>query len=599
MAERTARLRIELDGEKQYKKAVEEINRENRTLGAQMQKLAAEYKGNEKSVEALTKKHELLDRQLLENQAKVQETKKQLNAWREAQARVREELGASSEEYKTTQKKIQEYEAALARAETAEIKTQNAIKETNEALENTGKITITVGDAVNNLASKLGINLPQSATQGLNGVMKFSTGTVAAMGASAAAIAAVVKVAKELDEITMKAASKADDLQTQSVKSGLSLRQLQAINYASPFIDVDTSTFTTALEKMPRLLSTAQDQWNKYTEAQAKAAAEGKEFTGTLGAQAQALVDLGVSWEYEDGTLRNANDAFWDIINALHEAGDTTETNAIANDICGKSYADLKPLIQNAEEAQRLMNEANAEGYVLSEEQIKILGELQDQHDKNRMEVEKLQNTIALQFAPASKKALEVYGTAVQKAGQALDDSKLVANFASLVESTLGLVDAGAAMVEALPTWVNPLKMLSDELRGLALVMAAIADFVTIKNGLLPWNWGTGMLKQGLGYGETENNVQRIGRHNINNTDWQTLNAYNAAGTENWRGGLTWVGEAGPELVALPRGSRIYSNQESQSMGVVNNYHINVNGVQELEEVLSWYESRRVRQRMR
>lgn len=39
--------------------------------------------------------------------------------------------------------------------------------------------------------------------------------------------------------------------------------------------------------------------------------------------------------------------------------------------------------------------------------------------------------------------------------------------------------------------------------------------------------------------------------------------ANNAVGTRNWRGGLTWVGETGPELVAPPRGSRIFSPNES------------------------------------
>ncbi|PSK96703.1 TP901 family phage tail tape measure protein [Haloactinopolyspora alba] len=40
----------------------------------------------------------------------------------------------------------------------------------------------------------------------------------------------------------------------------------------------------------------------------------------------------------------------------------------------------------------------------------------------------------------------------------------------------------------------------------------------------------------------------------------------NATGTRNWRGGLTWVGEEGPEIVSLPRGSDIYSNAESRAM---------------------------------
>ena len=37
----------------------------------------------------------------------------------------------------------------------------------------------------------------------------------------------------------------------------------------------------------------------------------------------------------------------------------------------------------------------------------------------------------------------------------------------------------------------------------------------------------------------------------------------NANGTNNWRGGPTWVGERGPELVELPRGSRVLPNKES------------------------------------
>jgi TP901 family phage tail tape measure protein len=49
----------------------------------------------------------------------------------------------------------------------------------------------------------------------------------------------------------------------------------------------------------------------------------------------------------------------------------------------------------------------------------------------------------------------------------------------------------------------------------------------------------------------------------------------NAEGTDYWRGGLTWVGERGPELVNLPRGSRVYSNEESMEMA--GGIHVTVN----------------------
>lgn len=36
----------------------------------------------------------------------------------------------------------------------------------------------------------------------------------------------------------------------------------------------------------------------------------------------------------------------------------------------------------------------------------------------------------------------------------------------------------------------------------------------------------------------------------------------NALGTDNWRGGLSWVGERGPELVNLPRGAQVIPNNK-------------------------------------
>lgn len=54
----------------------------------------------------------------------------------------------------------------------------------------------------------------------------------------------------------------------------------------------------------------------------------------------------------------------------------------------------------------------------------------------------------------------------------------------------------------------------------------------------------------------------------------------NARGTQYWRGGLTWVGEQGPELIELPRGTKVYTAQESEriaaKMGNITQ-HITIN----------------------
>lgn len=44
---------------------------------------------------------------------------------------------------------------------------------------------------------------------------------------------------------------------------------------------------------------------------------------------------------------------------------------------------------------------------------------------------------------------------------------------------------------------------------------------------------------------------------------------HNAEGTDFWQGGLTWVGEKGPELVNLPRGSQVIPNNELGGGGTV------------------------------
>lgn len=49
-----------------------------------------------------------------------------------------------------------------------------------------------------------------------------------------------------------------------------------------------------------------------------------------------------------------------------------------------------------------------------------------------------------------------------------------------------------------------------------------------------------------------------------------------ASGTNSWRGGMTWVGEEGPELINLPKGSKVHSNEDSKKM-VGNTTNINGN----------------------
>ncbi len=70
-------------------------------------------------------------------------------------------------------------------------------------------------------------------------------------------------------------------------------------------------------------------------------------------------------------------------------------------------------------------------------------------------------------------------------------------------------------------------------IEGIGTVMRSIAE---------GWNWLVGKVSGGGDVG------------------------HNAGGTDDWRGGPTWVGERGPELVYLPRHSKVIPNRESMSI---------------------------------
>lgn len=70
----------------------------------------------------------------------------------------------------------------------------------------------------------------------------------------------------------------------------------------------------------------------------------------------------------------------------------------------------------------------------------------------------------------------------------------------------------------------------------------------------------------------------------------------NARGARYWRGGATWIGEEGPELVELPQGSRIYPADQSKRMsgsGDTFIFNVDFERVRDVEKLLSAAENAR------
>ncbi|MBQ6396970.1 MAG: hypothetical protein IJI06_02355 [Oscillospiraceae bacterium] len=576
MATRTAKLRVEIDGEKEYKQAISELNKGNQVLASEMRKLSAEYKGNEDSVEALTAKGDLLERQLLQQRDKVQT--------------LRDALANAAEQYGEADRRTQEWQIKLNDAETAQINLERAIDENNKSIDEQKEGFVeetravgSLGDQVSDLAGKLGIRIPEEAKKALNGIKGMSVESVAALGAIAGAAAAAVQAVKALHELTIAQAANADSLVTQGMVSGVDTRTLQQWQYASELIDVSADTITGSMSRITRTMYDAM--------------------TGNESAQ-QSFEALGISITDSEGQLRSAEDVFYEVIDALGGVQNQTERDAIAMDLMGKSAQELNPLILQGSDALReLAAEAEATGYVLDESQIAKLAEVDDAYQRTQLQIEATKNKLAVEFAPASKAAMETFGNVVQKAGQILVDTRLIENLGAIVQGVMAIIDAGANFAGAIPNWLNPIENLSIQLRVLASVAAVVADGMNALSGWLPWNWGSGKLSTalGLGYGSgNANNYQRLQMSYAGTLeDYDAFYGRNASGNDNWRGGLTYINEAGPEAVFLPNGSQILSAQDTRLLGSGGNtYNINVANVEELQQLLDLLDGLRVRRRM-
>ena len=524
--QRKVGLKIEVDGEKEYKQAINELNKGNQVLASELRKVSEQYKGNEDSIEALNVRGDVLRRQLQQQEDKVKT--------------LRAALQNAASQYGEADKRTQEWQVQLNNAETQEIKLRRALDETNKEIEQQGSDTqeagqkmATLGDQVSGLADKFGIRLPASIKGALDHVDGFSTGTVAAMGAAAAGIGAVklaidgiqagIQAVQKLNEMTLEQAKWADDLLTQSAQTGLSTDLLQQLNYASKFLDFDG--IDKSLVKLTASMDSARDGAEK---------------------QAAAFQALGVSVTNEDGSLRDNWETFKDVIDALGDVENATERDALANDLFGKSYSELKPLIDaGTDSLQELMDTAEESGYVLDESQVKKLGEVDDAYQEYQTQIEAVKKKLAVEFAPVAIDVMTKFGDLATKAGDKLVESDILGKLDGFIEPLGKIFDSLLNLADsALPVVADALNVLADAFAWAADKAAAFFDWLSRLD---------------------EATIQQT-MIDVGDMGYNAAAAYNASGTDNWRGGLTWVGEGGPELVRLPRGSQIYSNQESTQM---------------------------------
>ena len=620
LAERTNKLGESLRGDKEqkYKQSIDQLNASIDVLDAQMRKVAAEYEDSADSADLMAKKNDILTQKIIQQANKVdllESAFKNAAEYYEIGAvetsRWEKELAnAEAELYKMeNQLKRNTEQMAKANEETGE--SAQSMGEIGDAAEEAGKGTGNLGDVVNGLTSKLGIQLPDSMKTSMNGMLQLDTTTVAVAGGFAAVAAAIVKAEKALISMTKEAASNADDLLTLASVTGTTTDSVQELNYMADLTDVS----------FDRIKDSLKETTNKMQEAA----------TGT-GDAYEAYKRLKVEITNTDGSLRSAQDVFYDTIDALGEMKNKTERDALAMDLMSESAQELNPLIElGSEKMQEYAQEAHDMGYVLDRDALKSLQAVDDAYARLQNTQEGVKNQLSAEFAPYLE---EFYGdvtTMVKDGGKALKDSGIVDSFGMLLETVGDILNPMSDLSN------NRVPALTKALQPLAKVMALMADAAELLKGVI--NFSTGHISEGwgqmthaLGFGYSSGNgnnyqnlldsytaqqwgqsaadlakayedaVARGDPSTIGITEDEWVRRYlggNAAGTDNWRGGWTRVTENGLERIFLPSGSRIQTASETRyTSGDTYNTTVYVDHVDDLDTILRIAKNARITARM-
>lgn len=502
--------------------------------------MTAEFEDNADSVEGLTAQTDVLNRRLERERDKV--------------SALRDALSYAVTKHGEASKEAMDYQAALYRAEAQVSKTENAIRRNTEALtqqddalEDAAEEMTGAGDVAEKLAGKFGITIPDNLKKALDSTKTFSSGTVAAMGAAAAAVGTLVAAEKQLMDITIEAAERAKETENQSLISGMSTEEIQQLEYASKIIGVATDKISDAQKTIITNMQSAKDGSEDYINAFAR---------------------LGVQITDTSGQLRDSNEVFYEVLDALGEIENRTERDAAAMSLMGESARELNPIIaQGSSILQHYAKDAQDTSYVLSTDQVEALAAVDEKYQELQLRQEAVRKQLASEFAPTAEKVYDKFGELVTEAGEALIDSGLVHNLGSLLESAVSLAEPILNLANIV------LPVLGAVLEPIAGWVAIIADAGDWLTGLFSGNFSQmGVaLGAGLSEGKFSNYQQYLGYsqnmdgsyYNPETGLWEG-NAFHASGTDYFRGGRTVVGENGPETVILPAGSRILTNQETR-----------------------------------
>lgn len=338
-------------------KSLGNVNKELSETKKALKDVEAGLKLDPNNVELLEQKQALLNKQIEQTQQKLELEKEAAE-----QAKTALEIGSiTQEEYATLTAEI--------------VKTESSLNDLQAAADGSSDSVSATGEA----AVKAGSDIESSKSKFIDWGSVVSSAADMAVAAITAVSGAIADAATALSDMTVETANYADDILTLSQTTGVATDTLQALQYGEDLLDVSTGTVSSAITKLMRAMSNAQGSTQSYEamvdelngqlengEITAEEYAEAIQGSGT------AFTNLGVDILNADGSLRDSEEVFWEVIDALGQIENETERDAAAMDIMGRSARELNPLIEAGSEGfAAVAAEAEAAGAVMGEDALR------------------------------------------------------------------------------------------------------------------------------------------------------------------------------------------------------------------------------------
>ena len=595
---------LQVAGEENFDESLRTMVAQLRAVNSELVLTAAKFEGQEKSVEALT--------------ASQAAYKKQSETLVREIALLEKGVQAAGEQFGENSREVANLQNKLNKAQTELVKTGRALDEVDKNLEKAKKSANGfneevdesakgLGDMLDSLGGKFGVSLPENMRSTLNEMIQIDGKTLALVGTMAALATAIAKAEQKLIGLTREQAKLASQTLDFAATVNMDVEAVQEWDYVLKSVG-------SSMDEAQGDLSALQEKMN-----------DARDTTSEAG---QLFAQLGVSVTNADGSLRGVDDVLNDVVASLSNMEDESRRNAISSELLSTTGERLAAIYEMDDGALQDLIETKRKNGIMNEKELKQLDAVDNAFRDLTETTEAAKNKVAVKFAPSLVDVTEKLTALIDGLGEALVDSGAVDAFGSILESAMDLIMPTSELSEdGVPRLTEALKPLAQMLALVADTMSAIAGLAHILTGIMHLDFsqvgeGWEMMTTAMGFNVSSGKLsaqQKLYYQNALKTQsynatvggyagssyaqyeedmkngfsgsyeyWLQQRSRNSTGNDNWRGGLTWVGENGPELAYFPRGTEILNATESREVVGGDTFYITIDAknVREFNEIV-------------